>query len=515
MSNRLIDEESPYLRQHAHNPVDWYPWCDEAFDRAKNENKVIFLSIGYSSCHWCHVMERESFESDEIATILNEHFISIKVDREERPDIDRHYQEVYQLMNGRPGGWPTTIFLTHDLKPFYSATYIPPEPRYGMMAFGQLLETIYKKYRDDRATLIEKGAEILSHLNPKVDKIEATKLDLSIIKRYEDQAKQLFDTTNGGFNKAPKFPQVSTLSLLLDTYRLGGDKASLDMVTTTLDNMSKGGLYDRIDGGFCRYSTDDRWLVPHFEKMTYDNALLSQLYLKAYQITDDELYRDIAFETIDFMLSKMSEDHLFYSASDADTDDKEGEYFLYSYSEAVDAFKSLGISQQDIDMLTTKLQISKDGNFEGQNIIRIDNPREIDTIPHYQEALDLLRDIRKRRVYPSIDKKIQLSWNSMMVKSLFVAGSIDDRYLQIAIDSLDRLTDTFYIDGELYHTAMIGKPPKIKAFLEDYAYLCDTLIEAYETTLDELHLMMAVKLANSAIENYFAQAHFHAMPHCA
>ena len=505
MSNRLIDEESPYLRQHAHNPVDWYPWCDEAFDRAKNENKVIFLSIGYSSCHWCHVMERESFESDEIATILNEHFISIKVDREERPDIDRHYQEVYQLMNGRPGGWPTTIFLTHDLKPFYSATYIPPEPRYGMMAFGQLLETIYKKYRDDRATLIEKGTEILSHLNPKVDKIEATKLDLSIIKRYEDQAKQLFDSTNGGFNKAPKFPQVSTLSLLLDTYRLSGDRASLDMVTTTLDNMSKGGLYDRIDGGFCRYSTDDEWLVPHFEKMTYDNALLSQLYLKAYQITDDGLYRDIAFETIDFMLSKMSEDHLFYSASDADTDDKEGEYFVYSYSEAVDAFKSLGISQQDIDILTTKLQISKDGNFEGQNIIRIDNPREIESIAHYQEALDILRDIRKRRPYPSIDKKIQLSWNSMMVKSLFVAGSIDDRYLQIAIDSLDRLTDTFYIDGELYHTTMIGKPPKIKAFLEDYAYLCDTLIEAYETTLDELHLMMAVKLANSAIENYFAQ----------
>ncbi|SFV51839.1 Thymidylate kinase [hydrothermal vent metagenome] len=505
MSNRLIDEESPYLRQHAQNPVDWYPWCDEAFSRARDENKAIFLSIGYSSCHWCHVMERESFENDEIANILNQYFISIKVDREERPDIDRHYQGVYQLMNGRPGGWPTSIFLTHDLKPFYSATYIPPEPRYGMMAFGQLLETIHKKYRDDRDTLIEKGREILSHLDPKVEKIEATKLDLSIVKRYEEQAKQLFDAADGGFNKAPKFPQASTLSLLLDTYRLSGDKESLEMVTTTLDSMSRGGLYDRVDGGFCRYSTDDRWLVPHFEKMTYDNALLSQLYLKAYYVTDDELYRDIAFETIDFMLSKMSEDRLFYSASDADTDGSEGDYFVYSYSEVLDAFRAFGIPPQEIEELMNRLNITKDGNFEGRNIIRIDDPREIDDIAHYQEALDILRGLRRDRVYPSIDEKIQLSWNAMMIKSLFVASSADDRYLQIAIDSLDKLTDRLYIDEELYHTTIIGKAPKIKAFLEDYAYLCDTLIEAYEVTLNELYLIMAVKLANSAIEKYFAQ----------
>lgn len=505
MSNKLINEDSPYLLQHAQNPVDWYPWCDEAFNKAKKENKAIFLSIGYSSCHWCHVMERESFESDEIAKILNKHFVSIKVDREERPDIDRHYQEVYQLMNGRPGGWPTTIFLSHDLKPFYSATYIPPEPRYGMMAFDQLLDTIAKKYREDKDTLIEKGVEILSHLDPKLDKVEATKLDLSIIKRYEDQAKQLFDSNNGGFNKAPKFPQVSTLALLLDIYRLNGDKESMDMVVSTLDAISRGGLYDRIDGGFCRYSTDDKWLVPHFEKMTYDNALLSQLYLKAYLLTTDELYKNIAFETIDFMLSKMSEEHLFYSASDADTNGVEGDYFVYSYSEVMEKCNSSNIPKDGIEKLLAQFNISKEGNFEGKNIVCIDDPRAIDDIEYYEEALELLRELRRDKIYPDIDKKIQLSWNSMMIKSLFIASSIDDRYLQIAIDSLDKLMDTFYIDEELYHTTIIGKTPKIKAFLEDYAYLCDTLIEAYETTLNELYLIIAVKLANAAIEKYFAQ----------
>jgi len=502
MSNRLKDEYSPYLQQYINNPVDWYPWCDEAFDRAKVEHKAIFLSIGYSSCHWCHVMKRESFENDEIVKILNKHFISIKVDREERPDIDRHFQNIYQLMNGRPGGWPTSIFLTHDLKPFYAATYVPPEPKHGMMGFAQLLETIYKKYEIDRENLISKGDEILSFLYTKKEKIEATKLDSSIIKRFQDQASQLSDSKNGGFNKAPKFPQVSTIDLLLDTYLLNKNRDTLDIALNSLASMCRGGLYDRIDGGFCRYSTDDEWLVPHFEKMLYDNALLSEVYLKAYHISQERLYRDIAFETIDFMLDKMCEDYLFYSASDADRDGIEGGYFTYSYDEAIESFERANIPMEHHQELAQSLNISKDGNFKGHNIIRVDDPYNID-IPYYQEAISALREIRRERAYPFVDKKIQLSWSAMAIKSIFVASRIDHNYLNIAIKSLDTLMDRLYIDDQLYHTTLIGKRPKIGAFLEDYAYLCDTLIEAYETTLDELYLIIATKLANSAIERYY------------
>ena len=502
MANRLKDEYSPYLQQHAGNPVAWYPWGEEAFEKAKREKKAIFLSIGYSSCHWCHVMERESFENEAIAKILNDHFVSIKVDREERPDIDKHFQEVYQLMNGRPGGWPTSLFLTDALKPFYAATYIPPEPRYGMMSFEQLLETIQTKYRNDKKTLTEKADEILGFLNPPKEKIQATRLDPSIIDRFESQAKQLFDATDGGFNTAPKFPQTSTLDLLLDTYRLSGNKEALDMVTRTLKSMARGGFYDRVDGGFCRYSTDNAWLVPHFEKMSYDNALLSGLYLKAYAVTGKKFYRNIAFETIDFMLERMSEDHLFYSASDADSDGVEGKYFVYSYAKALKSFEKAAIPSEEHEALAAALGITREGNFEGKNIVRVSDPGKLD-IPFYDDAIMALRKRREKRNYPFIDRKILVSWNAMMIKTLFRAGRIEARYLESAIVSLDALTETMYLDGQLYHATLIGKEPKIEAFLEDYAYLCDTLIEAYESTLDETYLIVAVKLANNAIEKYY------------
>ena len=504
MANHLKDEHSPYLQQHADNPVDWYPWGDEAFKKAKKEHKPLFLSIGYSSCHWCHVMEHESFEDASIAKILNDHFISVKVDREERPDIDKHFQDVYQLMNGRPGGWPTSIFLTEDLKPFYAATYIPPESRYGMMAFDQLLETISTKYQSEKDLLVEKADEVLRFLKPKKDKIQATKLDLSIIERFESQAEQLFDNTDGGFNTAPKFPQTSTLDLLLDIYRLNGNKSTLAMVSKTLVSMVRGGFYDRIDGGFCRYSTDDAWLVPHFEKMTYDNALLSELFLKTYAISKKAFYRDIAFETIDFMLDKMSENSLFYSASDADTEGVEGKYFVYSYAKALKSFQKAGIPEIEAKKLAADLGITEEGNFEGKNIVRIGDPLQVD-IPYYNEAISALRKRREKRTYPFIDRKVLVSWNAMMIKTLFRAGRVEAKYLQYATESLDALTRTMYIDSELYHSTLIGKKPKIKAFLEDYAYLCDTLIEAYESTLDETYLITAVKLANNAIEKYYEQ----------
>jgi len=502
MANHLKNEHSPYLQQHEDNPVDWYPWGEKAFKKARKENKPVFLSIGYSSCHWCHVMEHESFEDEKTAKILNENFISIKVDREERPDIDKHFQDVYRLMNGRPGGWPTSIFLTEDLKPFYSANYIPDEPKYGMMSFKALLEVITDKYKNEKETLVDEADKILRHLNPKEDKIQATKLDESIMGRVLDQANQLFDNKDGGFNKAPKFPQASTLDLLLDLYRLTGEKEALNMSILSLSSMARGGLYDRVEGGFCRYSTDNEWLVPHFEKMTYDNALLSEVYLKAYHVTNNDFYKDIAFETIDFMLEKMSKDKLFYSASDADTEGEEGKYFVYSYDKVLKSFEKAGIPNKEHEKLAEALHITKEGNFEGKNIIRVDDPSSLD-IPYYTEAIEALRKRREKRVYPFIDTKVLVSWNAMMIKSLFKAGRTDSKYLMPAIKSLDKLLETMYINSQLFHSTLIGKEPKIQAFLEDYAFLGETLIEAYESTLDETYLITATKLANSAIEKYY------------
>ena len=504
MANNLKNEHSPYLQQHANNPVDWHPWGEEAFEKARKENKAIFLSIGYSSCHWCHVMEQESFEDEATAKILNEHFIAVKVDREERPDIDKHFQEVYQLMNQRPGGWPTSIFLTQEQKPFYSATYIPDEPRYGMMSFSSLLEVIADKYAKEKMLLTEKADEILRFLNPKEDKIQATKLDLSIINRFSDQAKQLFDSQDGGFNKAPKFPQASMLDLLLDVYRITGDKETRNMALLSLSSMAKGGLRDLIEGGFCRYSTDNQWLVPHFEKMTYDNALLSDVYLKAYHVSGDAFYKSVAFETIDFMMKNMSEDALFYSASDADTEGEEGKYFVYTYEKALKSFDKAGIPTKEHDALAKALHITEEGNFEGKNIVRVDDPAHID-IPYYDEAIQALKKRREKRTYPFIDKKVLVSWNAMMIKSLFKASRVDSAYLKPAIRSLDALLESMYINSELFHSTLMGKKPKIKAFLEDYAYLAEVLIEAYESTLDETYLITATKLTNTAIEKYFDQ----------
>ena len=503
MANHLQNEHSPYLQQHADNPVDWYPWGEEAFRKARDEHKPIFLSIGYSSCHWCHVMEHESFRDEKTAKLLNKYFVSIKVDREERPDIDKHFQNVYQLMNGRPGGWPTSIFLTEELKPFYSATYIPDEPKYGMMSFSSLLEVIADKYRNEKEVLVKEADRILRHLNPKEDKIQATKLDESIMARVLKQTEQLFDSKEGGFNKAPKFPQASTLELLLDLYRITDEKGALSMAETSLLSMARGGLRDLVDGGFCRYSTDNEWLVPHFEKMTYDNALLASVYLKAYHTTHNDFYKDVAFETIDFMLEKMCEDDLFYSASDADTEGEEGKYFVYTYEKALKSFAKAGIPAKAHAKLAEALHISKEGNFEGKNIVRVDDPAHID-IPYYREAIEALRKRREeKRIYPFIDTKVIVSWNAMMISSLFQAGRVEKKYLKQAERSLGRLLETMYINSQLFHSTLIGKTPKIHAFLEDYAYLGEALIEAYESTLDETYLIIATKLANNAIEKYY------------
>ncbi len=497
MPNLLVNETSPYLLAHADNPVDWYPWGDDALHLATQENKPIFVSIGYSSCHWCHVMEEESFENETIAKILNENFISIKIDREERPDIDKYFQEVYSLMNGRGGGWPTSIFLTPDLKPFYSATYIPPTPKYGMMSFEELLNVITKRYKQDESLLKEKGNEVLEFLNPRKRKIEATRLELGIESKFTEQAKSIYDKIFGGFGDSPKFPQASTYMTLIDFYRFSKDGNILSIIKHSLECMVRGGFYDLVDGGFCRYSTDERWLVPHFEKMTYDNALLCELYLKTYIVTSDNRYKSIAFDTAKFILDYMSDGELFYSASDADSKGGEGEYFVYDYDEALQAFKNAGID--DPAMTAKQFDITKNGTFEGKSIV---NYKE-ENIPKYDIAIHALKDLRLKREYPFIDKKIILAWNAMMINSLFLLGQIDESYENRAKVSLAYLIKKLYINNTLYHSTINDNEPKIEAFLEDYAYLANTLLGAYDTTHEKNYLDFAVILANVAIKRFY------------
>ena len=332
MSNRLKPEDSPYLQQHKDNPVDWYPWCEEAFKRAKKENKAIFISIGYSSCHWCHVMKEKVFQNQVCADILNQNFICIKVDREERPDIDKYYQEVYMLLNRRSGGWPTSIFCTPDNKPFYAGTYIAPESKENSiegMGFIELTKLIAERISQNDEQILKNADEIEHFLRQQEHPKEATVLKEDFVKNFMHQVKNNYDTKYGGFSAAPKFPHTSTLGTLLVIDKLYNDKAAKAMVLHTLKSMKIGGMYDLVDGGFCRYSVDDKWMIPHFEKMLYDNALLCELYTNAYLTYKDEEFLDTAKETADFWHSHMSEDYLMYSASDADSKGEEGVYYTY------------------------------------------------------------------------------------------------------------------------------------------------------------------------------------------
>ena len=503
MSNRLEKEDSPYLQQHKNNPVDWFPWGDEAFAKAEAENKAIFISIGYSSCHWCHVMEEKVFEDEACAEILNKDFVCIKVDREERPDIDKHYQEVHLLLNRRAGGWPTSIFCTPQNKPFFAGTYIPPESNAGSiegMGFKDLTTLIATKVNEADAKLFENADEIEGFLNQTEHPKEATVLKEDFKNNFLVQAKSNYQTSTGGFSVAPKFPHASTLNTLLTIDKLYNDSSSKAMVTATLDAMKKGGMYDKVDGGFCRYSTDNMWLVPHFEKMLYDNALLCGVYTDAYLTYKDETYLQTAREIADFWYNFMSEDNLFYSASDADSEGEEGTYFIYSYEEVYKVLEDN--AYQDIDKMCQTMSVTEHGNFEGKNIIRFEDG----VVPEWFGAVKvLLQKLRQNRSYPFIDKKVQTSWSSMMIHSLFKLGAVDNMYHEKAIKSLDALMKTMFLDGTLYHTTLIHKTPKIEAFLEDYAFLAQALLSAYKYTQDEIYLINAQRLANKALEEFYTK----------
>jgi uncharacterized protein YyaL (SSP411 family) len=498
MPNRLANETSPYLLQHSHNPVDWYPWGDEALMRAKSEDKPILLSIGYSACHWCHVMAHESFENEAIASQMNQMFINIKVDREERPDIDHIYMEAVQAMT-KSGGWPLTIFLTPDLKPFYGGTYFPPEDRHNLPGFPRVLQAISESYHNHRSEIDQTAgqmAEMLAETTKHISNPEDLTED--IIKQAFLILRNQFDPQNGGFGRAPKFPNPLALEFLLRYYSRYKETEALSIVEITLNKMANGGIYDQIGGGFHRYATDIAWQIPHFEKMLYDNALLSRVYLHIYQITRNKTYAEIAEEILDYVLREMtSPQGGFYGTQDADSEGEEGKYYLWTIDE-INQVSGAGTGHR----LALYFGASSEGNFEGQNILhRTEHQENKDFILKAKTAL-LKR--RENRVKPGRDEKVLASWNGMMLTTLAEAASILDRpdYRTAAIKNGEFMLELKQTSGKIMHMYSNGKG-RIDGFLDDYAQVIEGLLALHTLTLEGKWLDAAVRL-NESMVNLFS-----------
>ncbi len=511
-TNRLIHETSPYLLQHAHNPVDWYPWGEEALSRARAEDKPIFLSIGYSACHWCHVMERESFEDPETAALMNQLFVNIKVDREERPDLDAIYMEAVQAMTGQ-GGWPMSVFLTPDGKPFYGGTYYPPEPRYGMPSFRQVLQAVAEAYRNRREQ-VEGQAQRLTDMLQRTARLESADQDLStqILDEAVEQLYQYFDNEHGGFGHQPKFPQPMTLDFAMTQYRRRNDLDALYMAELTLEQMALGGIYDQLGGGFHRYSVDAVWLVPHFEKMLYDNAQLLRTYLDAWRITQRPLYRRVMDETIDYVLREMkAPDGGFYSTQDADSEGEEGKFFVWSRAE----FDAALADPQQAAVLAAYYGVTERGNFEGKNILHV--ARTLEELAQelglsQEQVAALIADgrqklfaAREKRVRPGRDEKILTEWNGLMIHALAECGAVLGRQdaLTAAVEAAEFILGQMsQPDGRLYRSYKDGQA-RFNAYLEDYASLIRGLLALYEATFDLRWLGEASRLTRLM----FAQFH--------
>ena len=510
MPNRLINETSPYLLQHANNPVDWYPWGEEALERARSEDKPILLSIGYSACHWCHVMERESFENETIAGLMNDNFVSIKVDREERPDLDQVYMQAVQMLTGS-GGWPMTVFLTPEGKPFYGGTYFPPEDRQGMPGFPRLLTSIAEAYSTNRGEIDRVTKQLTTQMSQSNQVSQGTSiLTVDILHKAYSSLATNFDYQNGGFGNAPKFPQPMTPEFLLRYYHHGYNPRALELVELTLEKMAYGGIYDQIGGGFHRYSTDAYWLVPHFEKMLYDNALLARLYLHTYLITGRALYRRVVEETLDYVLREMTDSSGgFYSAQDADSEGVEGKFFVWS----PDEINSV-MGDADGEVFAGYYGVTAGGNFEGKNILNIrQDPEEFaetkgltadqlgDIINRGSKAL---LEVREQRIHPMRDDKVLASWNGLMLRSFAEAAAALGRpdYLAVAIKNAEFLARSMKSDGRLLRTYRDGQA-KLLGYLEDYSFVIDGLLALYEATFDLRWLDEAVTLADSMIELFW------------
>ena len=510
MPNRLINETSPYLLQHANNPVDWYPWGEEALERARSEDKPILLSIGYSACHWCHVMERESFEDETIAGLMNENFVSIKVDREERPDLDQVYMQAVQMLTGS-GGWPMTVFLTPEGKPFYGGTYFPPDDRQGMPGFPRLLTSIAEAYSTNRGEVDRVTQQLTTQMSQSNQVPQGTSiLTVDILHQAYSSLATNFDYQNGGFGNAPKFPQPMTPEFLLRYYHHGYNPRALELVELTLEKMAYGGIYDQIGGGFHRYSTDPYWLVPHFEKMLYDNALLARLFLHTYLITGRALYRRVVEETLDYILREMTDPSGgFYSAQDADSEGVEGKFFVWSPGEI-----NAVMGDTDGEVFGGYYGVTAGGNFEGKNILNIrQNPEEFaetkgltadqlgDIINRGSKAL---LEVREQRIHPMRDDKVLASWNGLMLRSFAEAAAALGRpdYLAVAIKNAGFLVGSMKSDGRLLRTYRDGQA-KLLGYLEDYSFVIDGLLALYEATFDLRWLEEAVTLADSMIELFW------------
>ena len=512
MSNRLADETSPYLRQHADNPVDWYPWGQEALQRAQAEDKPILLSIGYAACHWCHVMAHESFEDEATADLMNRHFINIKVDREERPDLDSIYMNAVVLLNNGQGGWPLTAFLTPEGKPFYGGTYYPPTPRYGMPSFSQLLQGIADYWHNRRAEVEKSVAEINQHLQHNVlaENMGQGQLDGTIFERAAAVLMRRFDQDKGGFGQAPKFPPSMTIEFLLRLYQQQGDGFALHMAEHTLKMMAYGGMYDQLGGGFARYSTDNEWLVPHFEKMLYDNALLARVYLHAWQVTGKPLYRRIVEETLDFVERELRhEEGGFYSSYDADSEGEEGKFYVWSAQEVE---QLLG---DEAALFRRYYDVTEVGNWEGSNILNMKfEPEEVaealgldmaEMVSRLAAAKAKLYAARAQRVWPGLDDKVLTAWNGLMLAAFAEAGRVLQRadYTAVAQQNAQFLYETMRSEnGRLRRTWKAGTKAKYNAYLEDYAYLADGLLALYQSDFEEKWFVWARELAEMMLTHF-------------
>ncbi len=495
MKNQLTHETSPYLLQHAENPVHWYPWCEEAFQQAKIQNKPIFLSIGYSTCHWCHVMAHESFEDHRTAEILNQHFISIKVDREERPDIDSVYMSVCQAFTGS-GGWPMSIFMTWDKKPFFAGTYFPPQSRYGMPGFPELLKTIANQWHSNQKDLFASAEEIIHHLK-NMQSAEKPQPGNKLIQQAVQMFEHTFDNEYGGFGGAPKFPTPHNLLFLMLYAKQKNYPNALKMAEKTLMQMRKGGIFDHIGYGFSRYSTDKYYLAPHFEKMLYDNALLIIAYVSAYSMTKHNIYLDTAEKTAEYIQNEMtSEGGGFYSAQDADSEGVEGKYYTFSRKEIMHM-----LGEEKGRAFAEAFDITEEGNFEGMNIPNL--LKSDDLQAEFPDAIKKLYEYRKNRFSLHLDDKILLSWNALMIVAMAMLYRITqkDKYLNTAQKSQEFIQSNLWDGQKLYTSFRDGKCSK-HAFLDDYAFYVAALIELYSTTLDENDLKKAEKFCQETIERF-------------
>ena len=506
--NKLGHESSPYLLQHAKNPVHWHAWNEEALGRAKKENKPIFLSVGYSSCHWCHVMAHESFEDEEIAKIMNENFVNIKVDREERPDLDDIYQKACQITTGQ-GGWPLSVFLTPDQRPFYVGTYFPALDSYGRPGFGSLCRQLAQSWKE-KPKDIEKAADNFMQNLGKLQQHQApSKIDKSILDEAAINLLQIADTTYGGFGQAPKFPNASNLSFMFRYSKLSGISKFQKFALLTLKKMAKGGIFDQIGGGFHRYSTDARWLVPHFEKMLYDNALLPIVYSEAYQITKDPFFGNVVKKTLDYVIREMtSSDGTFFSAQDADTNGEEGQTFVWKKQEIE---KILG---KDSEIFCIYYDVTDGGNFEGNTILANNinasslgfkfgkSEPEIENL--ISKCSEKLLEIRNKREQPGKDDKIITSWNGLMVSAFLSGYRITDnsKYLDAAKQSIDFFESNFE-KNHILHRTFKNAEPKLNGYLDDYAYMANASVDMFENTSQPKYLSFATNLANYLITHFW------------